>query len=146
MKLTMTDKIIGFKKEYEFLSNDYPCQIYLEWDDMAYNNVTSAFIAQKSEDKGTRRKFTRLNGMKARKKESSIPDNPEWEENKDEILFGILMAKFKSTELKKKLLATGKAKLINATTYPDPYYGVRDGKGKNMLGKLLEDVREALSK
>ncbi len=140
----MSEKIIGFKDKYEFLSNDYPCQIYLEWDDLAYNNVTSALIAQKSEDKGTRRKFTRLNGMKARKKESSIPDNPEWEEKKDELLFGILMAKFKSTELKNKLLATGNKKLINVTTYPDPYYGVRDGKGENKLGKILEEVREAL--
>jgi predicted NAD-dependent protein-ADP-ribosyltransferase YbiA (DUF1768 family) len=140
----MSEKIIGSKDKYEFLSNDYPCQIYLEWDDLAYNNVTSALIAQKSEDKGTRRKFTRLNGMKARKKESSIPDNPEWEEKKDELLFGILMAKFKSTELKNKLLSTGNKKLVNVTTYPDPNYGVRDGRGENRLGKLLEEVREAL--
>jgi predicted NAD-dependent protein-ADP-ribosyltransferase YbiA (DUF1768 family) len=144
MKLTMSDKIIGFKDKYEFLSNDYPCQIYLEWDNLAYTNVTAALIAQKSEDKGTRRKFTRLSGIKARKKESSIPDNQEWEEKKDDILFGILMAKFKSTELKNKLLATGNKKLINLTTYPDPYYGVRDGSGNNVLGKLLEQVREAL--
>ena len=49
-----------------------------------------------------------------------------------------------STELKNKLLATGNKKLINLTTYPDPYYGVRDGSGNNVLGKLLEQVREAL--
>jgi predicted NAD-dependent protein-ADP-ribosyltransferase YbiA (DUF1768 family) len=140
----MSEKIIGFKDKYEFLSNDYPCQIYLEWDDLAYNNVTSALIAQKSEDKGTRRKFTRLNGMKARKKESSIPDNPEWDKNKDKLLFDILMAKFKSSDLKKKLLDTKDKKLINVTTYPDPYYGIRDGYGQNKLGQILEKVREAI--
>ena len=144
MKLTMSKEILGFKDKYEFLSNDYQCNIYADWDDLTYLNATAALIAQKSEDIGTRRKYTRLSGIKARKKESSIPDNPEWEKNKDEILFKILMAKFRSTELKKKLLATGDSKLINLTTYPDPYYGVRDGVGANRLGKILEKVREAL--
>ena len=140
----MTDKILGFKDKYEFLSNDFPCSIYIPWDDLTYTNVSTALIAQKIEDKGSKRKFARLNGVKARKKESSIPDNPEWDKNKDKLLFDILMAKFKSSDLKKKLLDTKDKKLINVTTYPDPYYGIRDGYGQNKLGEILEKVRDAI--
>jgi len=48
-------------------------------------------------------------------------------------------------ELKKRLLATGTARLVEHTEN-DSYWGDGgDGSGKNMLGKILMDVRQRLS-
>lgn len=139
------DKIVGFSGEYEFLSNSYNCKIYDEKDKLTYSNIESALIAQKSTDFGTRRKFTRLNAMKARKKESSIPDNYEWEDNKDKIMYSFIVDKFKKgSSLADKLIKTGNKILINAVSYPDEYYGVHYGKGENKLGKMLMKRREEL--
>lgn len=139
------DKIVGFNGEYEFLSNSYNCKIYDEKDELTYSNIESALIAQKSTDYGTRRKFTRLNAMKARKKESSIPDNYEWEDNKDKIMYSFIVDKFKKgSSLADKLIKTGNKILINAVSYPDEYYGVHYGKGENKLGKMLMRRREEL--
>lgn len=139
------DKIVGFNGEYEFLSNSYNCKIYDEKDELTYSNIESALIAQKSTDYGTRRKFTRLNAMKARKKESSIPDNYEWEDNKDKIMYSFIVDKFKKgSSLADKLIKTGNKILINAVSYPDEYYGVHYGKGENKLGKMLMKRREEL--
>lgn len=139
------DKIVGFNGEYEFLSNSYNCKIYDEKDKLTYSNIESALIAQKSTNFGSRRKFTRLNALKARKKESSIPDNYEWENNKDDIMYSFIVNKFKKgTILADKLIKTGNKILINAVSYPDKYYGVYYGKGENKLGKMLMKRREEL--
>ena len=139
----MKDKIVGFNGEYEFLSNSYNCKIYDEKDKLTYSNIESALIAQKSTDFGTRRKFTRLNAM--RKKESSIPDNYDWEDNKDNIMYTYIVDKFKEGSiLAKKLINTGEKELINEVSYPDEYYGVHYGKGENILGKMLMKRREEL--
>ena len=84
------DQIKGFVGDYSFLSNEYNCQIFIEEDQLTYSNVESALIAQKSDDLGVRRKFSRLNALKARKKSSNIPENYDWEKNKDKIMMDIL--------------------------------------------------------
>lgn len=136
------EKISGFTGEYEFLSNDYPCEI-IDSEGVKYTNVTSAFIAQRTMDIGSRRKFGRINGPKARKKASSVPiTNPDYG---DTCLRHLLFIKFKNnTALKEKLKATGDAELINVVTYPDTKYGVHYGEGNNLLGKFLMQVRNDL--
>lgn len=139
------DAVTAFVNDYEFLSNDYECEIPVSEDGLVFSNVTSALIAKKSNDIGTRRKFTRFSAPKARKKESSIPENDDWEENKDDILYDLLKIKFTHNEdLKKKLLDTYPHDLINNVSYPDTYYGVRFGEGQNVLGKLLMSLRQEL--
>ena len=137
--------IKGFVGDYSFLSNEYNCQIFIEEDQLTYSNVESALIAQKSDDPGTRRKFSRLNALKARKKSSNIPENYDWEKNKDKIMMDILRIKFKkNNELGKKLIETYPAELINEVSYNDEYYGVRYGNGQNKLGKMLEKIRDEI--
>lgn len=140
-----SNAVTAFINDYEFLSNEYECKIPVAEDDLVFSNITSALIAKKSNDIGTRRKFTRFSATKARKKESSIPENDYWEENKDEILYELLKIKFThNKDLKKKLLDTYPNDLINNVSYPDTYYGVRFGEGKNVLGKLLMQLRKEL--
>ena len=68
-----------------------------------------------------------------------------WESIKDNIMREALVAKFtQHDELKSLLLSTGEAKIIEHTEN-DSYWGDGgDGSGKNMLGRLLMEVREKL--
>jgi ribA/ribD-fused uncharacterized protein len=70
---------------------------------------------------------------------------PRWSQLKLSRMRAVVRAKFMQNEdLREKLLATYPATLIeNSKT--DTFWGIgKNGKGKNMLGKLLMEVREEL--
>eukprot|EP00760_Papus_ankaliazontas_P006683 PhM_4_TR13138/c0_g1_i1/m.96244/K09935/K09935; uncharacterized protein len=75
----------------------------------------------------------------------SLPLRPDWEKVKDEVMYDACLAKFSQRpELGKVLLGTGELTLVEHTA-KDKYWGDGgDGSGKNMLGKTLMRVREAL--
>lgn len=71
--------------------------------------------------------------------------NPQWEQIKDDIMRVALKAKAEQhPDFREALLSTGNMILIeNSPT--DYYWGCgRDNTGKNMLGKLLMELRESL--
>lgn len=69
----------------------------------------------------------------------------DWESAKVNVMRDALMAKFtQHDELKKLLLSTNEAKLIEHTENDDYWGDGGNGKGKNMLGKLLMQIREKL--
>lgn len=69
----------------------------------------------------------------------------DWESVKDNIMRDAVTAKFSQhEELRNMLLATGEAKLVEHTSN-DRYWGDGgDGSGKNMLGRILMEVREKM--
>lgn len=69
----------------------------------------------------------------------------DWESVKVEVMRKALRAKFtQHDELKTLLLSTGDAKLVEHTTN-DSYWGDGgDGRGRNMLGQLLMQVRSEI--
>ena len=76
-------------------------------------------------------------------KNNNYPNN--WDELKIDILGEAVKVKFESyPELKKLLLSTGDEELIEAN--PDDYFWGegKDGTGKNMMGKILMEVRANL--
>jgi ribA/ribD-fused uncharacterized protein len=72
------------------------------------------------------------------------PIRPDWDSVRETIMLEALRAKFQQNRgLLEQLKATGVRPLVEAST--DAYWGEgRTGKGKNRLGKLLEQVREEL--
>ena len=69
----------------------------------------------------------------------------DWESAKVNVMREAVLAKFKQhEELQKLLLATGDAKIIEDTSNDDYWGDGGDGKGKNMLGRILMDVRTKL--
>lgn len=48
------------------------------------------------------------------------------------------------SDLRKKLLATGDAELVENNTCGDVFWGICDGVGENHLGKILMLVRDRL--
>lgn len=75
----------------------------------------------------------------------AVPIRSDWEKVKDNIMLEAVTAKFtQHSELKKLLLSTGVAELVENTS-GDYYWGCgTKGTGKNMLGKILVQVRSEL--
>lgn len=73
----------------------------------------------------------------------------DWSKTKFDRMKRVLQVKFTQHEdLAKLLLSTGKARLVEAATVNNLVnrtWGEVDGVGKNMLGKLLMEVREELA-
>lgn len=70
----------------------------------------------------------------------------DWNSIKDDVMRCAVFHKFSQhQDLKKLLLSTGTAKLVEHTE-SDSYWGDGgNGNGKNMLGKILMEVREQLN-
>jgi ribA/ribD-fused uncharacterized protein len=73
------------------------------------------------------------------------PLRPDWEEVKVDIMREAVLAKFiQHTDLQEILIDTGNAPIVEHSER-DSYWGDGgDGKGQNVLGKLLMEVRERL--
>ena len=78
-------------------------------------------------------------------RDRSRPLRPDWEAVKDDVMREAVRAKFQQhPSLRSLLLSTGHAYLIEHTRN-DAYWGDGgDGTGKNMLGRILMEVREDL--
>jgi ribA/ribD-fused uncharacterized protein len=80
----------------------------------------------------------------AKSKGKRLKIRPDWEDKKEFYMMKALTAKFgQHPNLAKALLHTGKSEL-NEDSPRDSYWGAGDGDGKNRLGVLLMQVREAL--
>src|SRR5688572_13296441 len=78
-------------------------------------------------------------------RDRSRPLRPDWEAVKDDVMREAVRAKFRQhPSLLGLLLSTGDADIIEHTVN-DAYWGDGgDGSGKNMLGRILMEVRQEL--
>ena len=78
-------------------------------------------------------------------RDKQLPLRADWEKVKDDVMREAVMAKFtQRKDLKEILLSTNDAILVEHTEN-DSYWGDGgNGTGKNMLGKILMEVREIL--
>jgi N-glycosidase YbiA len=78
-------------------------------------------------------------------RDRSLPLREDWESVKDDVMREAVLAKFQQhPALVSLLLSTGDAELIEHTVN-DAYWGDGgDGKGRNMLGKILMETRDKL--
>ena len=135
--------INSFKDEYRFLSNFWPALV--EFEDNVYPSVEHAYQAAKTLDQDYRERIyfaptpsvAKILGRQA-------PLREDWEEVKIDIMRNLLVQKFSIFELKSKLLATGNEELIEGNWWGDTFWGVCNGVGHNMLGKLLMEIREEI--
>lgn len=90
--------------------------------------------------------FTSMRPKKAKRFGKKFATRVDFDDVKDELMYEVVLAKFSgSAELRKKLLATGEAYLIEGNWWNDRYWGVCRGVGENRLGKILMRVRYELS-
>lgn len=134
----MIDNFTG--KNY-FLSNFSHSKIKM--NGLTFNNGEAAFHSHKDPSRVS--EFVGLNPSAAKKLGRSVKLREDWEEVKDHIMYQVTVAKFsQNTHLKERLLATGDKDLVEGNNWNDKYWGVCDGEGKNMLGRILVLTRNYL--
>ncbi|MFU2164936.1 NADAR family protein [Streptococcus pluranimalium] len=106
------------------------------------------FQAQKFESKELREKIRLLSNPKAAAIEGRNRMNPlreNWEQIKVDVMSYAVEQKFAQNLILKNLLLSTENLEIIEHTINDKYWGDGgDGSGKNMLGKILMDVRDKL--
>jgi len=133
-----------FQGKYRFLSNFWPCKV--EYQGVIYPSVEHGFQACKTLSIRKRKIIAQLSTPQAAKRiGKKLKLRKDWETVKEVIMYHFLKQKFRDSELKSRLLATGDAILIEGNWRGDTYWGICKGKGKNRLGKLLMRLRDNLT-
>lgn len=135
--------IDSFRDEFAFLSNFYPASVTL--DNFHYRTVEHAYQAAKTFD-AAQRAMIALYSSPATAKQfgKKVTLRNDWELIKEQAMLDLLRQKFAIPELRAKLIATAKARLIEGNYWNDTYWGVCNGQGKNRLGILLMKVRDEI--
>lgn len=142
----MTSPITTFTGKYHFLSNFYKLSVPLMYEGLDYPTLEHAYQAAKCLDEDGRR-YIRLApdpaGAKKRGRKCRLRE--DWEQVKVAIMRELLRQKFTTDlDLLQRLLATGEAELIEGNWWGDRFWGVCQGKGQNILGQLLMELRKEL--
>lgn len=133
--------IIHFKDDYFFLSNFYNCDIVYEG--ISYKSAEAAFQAQKCSDDNKKLEFSALSAGQAKKLGKEIELRKDWNDIRVDIMKSVVRTKFdQHPELQEQLVATGDRCLIEVNVWHDKFWGVSSGKGRNMLGRILMDLRK----
>lgn len=148
----MVAKIMFTKEsdEYGFLSNFYPCTIEYGEGRGIYKSSEHLYQSQKVSGVANRMKvITASTPAKAKQLANTLPRVPDWGQRKIRAMKRALWYKFKQPRLRKWLLATGDAELVEMVYWCDHFWGVCHcthchGKGENNLGKLLMKLRQKL--
>ena len=140
-----TEPILGFFGSHHFLSNFYLADqnVDMEW----YASNEHFYQAMKTTSIKERRWVASAQspGL-AKKRGRSVTLRSDWEDIKVTVMRLGLRAKFyQNPELAKHLLFTDTRYLEETNTWGDTYWGVCDGVGQNVLGRLLMELRHELS-
>lgn len=139
-----------FKDDYSYLSNFYKCN--LRYKGINYNSVEHAYQSLKPtsviEAKIIRECY---HPSSAKKLGRTCSIRPDWEKVKEDIMYQLVFRKFKQNKkLRNKLFKTTGAILVEGNTWHDNEWGncycihCSHIVGKNMLGKILVNVRRNL--
>lgn len=136
--------ILRFDGPFRFLSNFWPCQI--DFEGITYKSSEAAYQAAKTLDTEQRKEIALLSPGGSKAAGRNLTLRPDWEEVKVKIMYVIVTEKFKNPDLRKMLMDTGDAYLVEGNTWGDCIWGVdlTKGVGDNMLGQILMKVRNEI--
>ena len=130
------------KKDYSWLSNFWKCPQII--NGISYPTNEHYYQSKKALyphlQKWIREAPTPYLAMKAGRALRQKNMTYDWDSRKVDIMLNGLRAKFKDPELRQKLLDTGDA-VLHEDSPSDIFWGK---KGKDMLGKLLMQVRDEI--
>lgn len=111
-------------------------------EDFIFDNAEAAFQAQKNP--ALAKLFVGLNGFDAKRKGRQVPiTTPDWNTARNDAMRKAVQAKFDNNpEIMEQLKALADEYISEDNTWGDTYWGISGGKGQNMLGKILMDVRD----
>lgn len=135
-----------FTGEYSWLSNFALVDITL--NDIEYPSVEHAYQSAKSNDKDWKlycqNKNIKPGWVKTKSKNINVI--PNWHNIKIDIMKECLNQKFRKEPYKTLLTKTKLIHIQEGNYHNDKFYGVclKTGKGKNILGKMIMEIRSGL--
>lgn len=146
MVINNKKQITSFRGDHSFLSNFYPCKIVYRGRE--YKTAEHAFQAQKCVNKDDIIKIQEANNPQMAKRiGKEVKLREDWEDVKVSLMREIVEVKFiQNKEIRDKLIKTYPSDLIEENTWNDRTWGVCKGKGKNLLGIILMEVRDKFIK
>jgi ribA/ribD-fused uncharacterized protein len=136
----MTITIDNFSGEHAFLSNFSASAVML--GGLPAKTVEHAYQAAKAKQFDDRiHVLSQTTAGHSKKAGRRVEMRDDWESIKFWVMEDLLRQKFAKPPLRKKLLDTGMAVLIEGNTWGDRTWGVCDGHGDNHLGRLLMEIR-----
>lgn len=138
------NNVKGFFGDYRFLSNFHVADVWYEG--ILYPSTEHAYQAAKTLDINVRKEFLlNLTCGKAKDKGQVIGLRENWQSIKYDVMFAVVFDKFyRHPELRELLLQTENKYLEETNHWHDTYFGVCDGVGENVLGKILMQIRSAI--
>lgn len=136
------NKIDKFQGPTRWLSNYWTVDI--TYDGIRYTSTEAAYQASKSLDPEERKIIAKMSPAESKKAGQKVSMRPDWDEVKIQVMEDITRLKFQHEGLKRMLLDTGDAELIEGNTWGDRFWGTVNGEGQNWLGKTLMKIRAEL--
>ena len=133
-----------FKGKYYFLSNMYPCDIVAKIDEkkFKFSCVEAAFQASKCPNRSS--EFVSLNGYEAKKLGKKVELRNDWNEIKVGLMKELVKQKFSNPDLLTKLKSVTD-EIVETNNWGDTFWGKCYGKGQNILGKILMEIRDEVN-
>lgn len=130
-------------RESAFLSNFYAALI--EYEGLRYPSVEHAYQAAKTFDHQARLAIAQApSAAEAKRLGKRVVLRVDWDESKVQVMRDLLELKFRDPDLRARLLATRCERLVHKAPWDGFWGDGPDGRGKNMLGVLLMELREFL--
>ena|ERR1035437_6994543 len=120
-------------------------------NNILYNSVENYYQAHKTVDSNKHREIASMTPSQAKKAGRRLSGDhklrEDWENVKYEVMKNGLRFKFNQPEWKEKLLNSEEI-IIEWNNWGDKIWGVtlKDGKGENLLGKCLMEIKEEIKK
>ena len=134
--------ILEFQGEYRWLSNFWPVEVIL--DGLTYPSVENAYQAAKASPP-MRETFRQVSPSQAKQLGGQLHLPENWTSDRVQVMVDLIEQKFRpGTDLANKLVLTDPGQLYEGNTWNDTFWGVCNGVGENMLGKILMSQRRKL--
>ncbi|HFC9206798.1 TPA: SLOG family protein [Clostridium perfringens] len=105
--------ITSFNGKYEFLDNNYNKNIKI--NGLIYKNAEAAYNSFKIKDLNKRKLFTNIDGERSIKLAEELGIRNDWKSIKEEVLYRVVLHKFRDKTLTKMLLNTKGQKINNSS-------------------------------
>ena len=139
------ENIIGFFGDYRYLSNYHKCPIF--YQGRIYSSTEAAYHSAKTHNVEDKNRLTKMDPKESKAFGRTITLRPDWDDIKLQVMLDVNHYKFhQGTELGKWLHYSNNKHLEEANWWKDMYWGTYNGKGENMLGKVLMEIREINTK
>lgn len=132
-----------FKDNYFFLSTFYlsPITLIIDGKECKFTNVEAAYQAQKNPQIAD--KFSQIKGLEAKRIGESLRiTRTDWDTYYPYAMANALHSKFNNRLLLTYLKMINDEEIINDNYWGDKFWGVYKGEGKNILGKMLTNIRD----